>query len=112
MHHRPHAAILLGSIFGLLGVSCVGGSEKRSGSHDARDDRSSWLAGARTSAKGPTSHGPSQGATHQAAPGLSQDSSHGGVEHQRAVGELAEVGGAHGVTKEFAHAAAELASSH
>ena len=37
--------ILVGLLFGLLGVACVGGSEESDLSHDAKSDRSSRLAG-------------------------------------------------------------------
>ena len=65
------AFILFGFLFG---VSCVGASEERSVSHDAKNDvkndRSSRLASARTSGRENTAHGSSRtSGDHKAAAG-------------------------------------------
>ena len=83
MHHvsrlKPAALfILFAFLFAFLGVSCVGGSDEPSASHDAGNDRSSRPARARASGTESTSHGSSRtSGDHEAAAGGHESASAG-----------------------------------
>ena len=70
--------ILVGFLFGILGVACIGASEERDLSHDAGNDRSSRLTRARTAGTVSTSHGSSRtSGDHEAAAGGHETASTG-----------------------------------